>query len=161
MKKNHLLYIYGTIFLAFCCVFGFFTKAWPLVAISSFGFAFFLITSISMKIKEKQEKEMDAKHSDEFKRIRRAGQSGYEYAYTEYGKDSFEKIYDWERSELEDIIWNYYLRGIIKFAKLLPYLDKYDGKSRLQEDLASPNTPEGWKKEITLALDLASVEDML
>ena len=160
MKKNIMLYIFVTIFLAICCVLGVFMKVWTLVVISAFGSAFSLINIISVIKKEKHEKEMDAKHSDEFKRIRRAGQSGYEYAYTEYRKDSFEKIYDWERSELEDIIWNYYLNGIIKFAYLLPYLDKYDGKSRLQEDLASPNTPEGWKKEISFALDLAAREDM-
>ena len=160
MKKKLFLFIYVTIFLIFSCVLGIFMKVWPLVAIPAFGSAFSLINIISVIKKEKHEKEMDAKHSDEFIRIRRAGQSGYEYAYTEYRKDSFEKIYDWERSELEDIIWNYYLNGIIKFAYLLPYLDKYDGKSRLQEDLASPNTPEGWKKEISFALDLAAREDM-
>ena len=160
MKKNIMLYIFVTIFLAICFVLGVFMKVWTLVVISAFGSAFSLINIISVIKKEKHEKEMDAKHSDEFKRIRRAGQSGYEYAYTEYRKDSFEKIYDWERSELEDIIWNYYLSGIIKFAHLLPYLDKYDGKSRLQEDLASPNTPEGWKKDISFALDLAAREDM-
>ena len=160
MKKNIMLYIFVTIFLAICCVLGVFMKVWTLVVISAFGSAFSLINIISVIKKEKHEKEMDAKHSDEFIRIRRAGQSGYEYAYTEYRKDSFEKIYDWERSELEDIIWNYYLSGIIKIAYLLPYLDKYDGKSRLQEDLASPNTPEGWKKEISFALDLAAREDM-
>ena len=75
MKKNLLLYFYVTIILGFSCVFGVFTKAWTLVAISAFGSIFFLITIISMKIKEKHEKEMDEKHSDEFKRIRRAGRT--------------------------------------------------------------------------------------
>ena len=35
----------------------------------------------------------------------------------------------------------------------LPYLKKYDGAGKLREDLLSPDTPEGWKKEISFALD--------
>jgi len=89
-------------------------------------------------------------------RIKRAGDNGYEYAYTEYRKDSFDKIHDWERSEFEDLIWTKYQKGIIKLAYLLPYLKKYDGMSRLQVDLASPSTPDGHKSIIAHALDRAS-----
>ena len=77
-------------------------------------------------------------------------------SYTEYRKDSFDKIHDWERSEFEDLIWTKYQNRIIKLAYLLPYLKKYDGMSRLQVDLASPSTPDGHKSIIADALDQAA-----
>ena len=154
MKKNIFLYILISVISLLGCVWLVYIKVWTFAIIIALGFVTALIYSVVLIKKIKHEKEMDAKHSDEFKRVSLAGKSGYEYAYTEYTKDSFEKIYDWERNELEDIIWNNYLSG-----RLLPYLEKYDGKRRLQEDLVSPRTPEGWKKEISSALDMASEDD--
>ena len=101
----------------------------------------------------RKNKKWEAVHSEEFKRFYRAVGNSYEYAYTEFYPESFDKIYEWERDELEDFIWNRYLRGTIKFARILPYLKKYDGAGKLREDLLSPDTPEGWKKEISFALD--------
>jgi len=102
---------------------------------------------------------MGKKHSEEFERIKRAGENGYEYAFTEYYKESFDKIFDWERDEFEDLIWKKYNEGIIKFANLLPYLKKYDGISKLQEDLASPGTPSGWKTIIISVLNSSAKDN--
>ena len=158
MKPEKFLPVSVTIISIPGFIFFIHLKEWVLAAICVPAFVLGLGTAISGYKKEKHEKEMDEKHSEEFKRVRRGMHSGYEYAYSEYRKDSFEKIYEWERSELEDMIWNDYLKGNIKFAGLLPYLEKYDGMSKLKEDLVSPDTPEGWKKEISFVLDLADKE---
>ena len=39
---------------------------------------------------------------------------------------------------------------------LLPHLNKYDGISKLQADLAAVSTPESWKSIISEALDQAA-----
>jgi hypothetical protein len=138
------------------CAFAVYMKTWPLAVISGVSFVSITVGLILTGIKDRREKVADSKHSDEFKRIKRAGDDSYEYAYTEYYKDSFDKIYDWERSEFEDLIWTKYQNRIIKLAYLLPYLKKYDGMSRLQVDLASPSTPDGHKSIIADALDQAA-----
>lgn len=156
MKEHKAVYVIAAIISLPVCAYAVYMKIWILAAISAL--AFLSITAgliISVK-NDKREKETDSKHSEEFKRIRSAGDNGYEYAFTEYYKDSFDKIYDWERSEFEDIIWTKYQKGIIKLAYLLPYLKKYDGISKLQSDLAAPSTPEGWKSIISEALGRAS-----
>ena len=38
----------------------------------------------------------------------------------------------------------------------LPYLNKYDGMSKLHTDLAAPSTPEGWESIISEALERAT-----
>ena len=158
MKKPLSLYIYVALFLAVSGILFVYVEAWTQAVSCALGAACILAIINFARKKEQREKEMDEKHSEEFKRIRRARNSGYEYAYTEYEKSSFDRIYDWERSEFEDIIWREYQSGIIKFAELLPYLEKYDGMSRLREDLESPNTPETWKEMIALALARATAD---
>lgn len=156
MKEYKALYAIVAIVSLPVCVYAIYTKVWLLAVVSALAFVSILAGLILTGIKDRREKATDSKHSDEFKRIKRAGDNGYEYAYTEYRKDSFDKIHDWERSEFEDLIWTKYQKGIIKLAYLLPYLKKYDGMSRLQVDLASPSTPDGHKSIIADALDQAA-----
>lgn len=45
-----------------------------------------------------------------------------------------EKIYDWEKDEVEDIIWDAFInKNEVGLAPLLPKLDKYDGIKALRE----------------------------
>ncbi len=45
-----------------------------------------------------------------------------------------EEIYDWEREEVEDIIWDAFCnRNEIELAQFLPKLEKYDGIKALKE----------------------------
>ena len=140
--------------IAGCAIFGW-IRFWPLVVLNALG----IVWNTVLLIIKCRENKMDKKHSEEFMRVKRAGDNSYEYAYTEYHKSSFDKIYDWERDEFEDLIWKKYNDGIIKFADLLPYLKNYDGISKLQSDLASPSTPDGWKSMISYALDQAAKEN--
>ena len=155
-KEHKAVYVLMTLFLVLGCAISIYLKAWLLVALLSVAFVSGVAGLISTAIKDRREKETDLKHSEEFKRIRSAGENGYEYSFTEYYKDSFDKIYDRERSEFEDIIWTKYQNGIIKFAYLLPYLNKYDGMSKLHTDLDAPSTPEGWESIISEALERAT-----
>ena len=156
LKEYKAVYIVAAVLSLPVCACAVYMKIWVLAVISAVCFVSVLAGLILTAVKDKREKEADSKHSEEFKRIKRAGDNGYEYAYTEYYKDSFDKIYDWERSEFEDLIWTKYQKRIIKLAYLLPYLKKYDGMSRLQVDLASPSTPDGHKSIIADALDQAA-----
>ena len=156
LKEHKAVYVTAAIISLPVCAFAIYMKIWLLVAVSALAFVSIVAGFILLAINDKREKKKDSKHSEEFKRIKNAGDNGYEYAFTEYYKDSFDKIYDWERSELEDIIWTKYQKGIIKFAYLLPYMKKYDGMSKLQSDLADPSTPDGWKSIISEAIDRAA-----
>lgn len=155
-KEHKTVYIVAAALSLLVCACAVNMKTWPLAVISGVSFVSITVGLILTGIKDRREKVADSKHSEEFKRIKRAGDNGYEYAYTEYRKDSFDKIHDWERSEFEDLIWTKYQNRIIKLAYLLPYLKKYDGMSRLQVDLASPSTPDGHKSIIADALDQAA-----
>ncbi len=152
-REYKAVYIVAAVLSLPVCVCAVYMKTWPLAVISAVSFVSITVGLILTGIKDRREKVADSKHSEEFKRIKRAGDNGYEYAYTEYYKDSFDKIYDWEKSEFEDLIWTKYQKGIIKLAYLLPYLKKYDGMSRLKDDLAAPSTPEGHKDIISTALE--------
>lgn len=45
-----------------------------------------------------------------------------------------EEIYDWEKDEVEDIIWDAFInKNEVRLAPLLPKLDKYDGIRALRE----------------------------
>ena len=153
LKEHKTAYVIVDILSLPACTFAVYMKTWPLAVISAVSFVSITVGLILTGIKDRREKVADSKHSEEFKRIKRAGDNSYEYAYTEYYKKSFDKIHDWEKSEFEDLIWTKYQKGIIKLAYLLPYLKKYDGVGRLQEDLASPSTPDGHKSIISDALE--------
>ena len=156
MKEYKALYVIVAIVSLPVCAYAIYMQVWQLAFVSAVAFVSILAGLILTGVRDRREKADDSKHSEEFKRIKRAGDNGYEYAYTEYRKDSFDKIHDWERSEFEDLIWTKYQNRIIKLAYLLPYLKKYDGMSRLQVDLASPSTPDGHKSIIADALDQAA-----
>ena len=67
-------------------------KIWLLVAVSALAFVSILAGFILLAIKEKRLKEADSKHSEEFKRIKSAGDNGYEYAFTEYYNHGLSQI---------------------------------------------------------------------
>lgn len=55
-----------------------------------------------------------------------------------------EEIYDWERDEVEDIIWNIFHRNNdTDLAEFLPKLKKYNGIEALKEALRTCNIPSG------------------
>ena len=147
--------VFGFILCTAGCAWNIWLKLWPFAAMFAFFFVSWLIFSIFAIRKEKNEKQMDKQHSEEFKRFKSELNNGYAYAYTDFGKERIDKLYDWEKSEFEDIVWNNYLKGSIKLAPLLPYLKKYDGVGKLKEDLTSPETPDTWKEEISIVLEQA------
>ena len=51
-----------------------------------------------------------------------------------YYPNTLEEIYDWEREEVEDIIWDaFFNKKEIELAQFLPKLEKYDGIKVLKE----------------------------
>ena len=51
-----------------------------------------------------------------------------------YYPEVMEEIYDWEREEVEDIIWNaFFNKNEIELAQFFPELKKYDGIKTLKE----------------------------
>ena len=51
-----------------------------------------------------------------------------------YYPNTLEEIYDWEREEVEDIIWDaFFNKKEIELAQFLPKLEKYDGIKALKE----------------------------
>lgn len=51
-----------------------------------------------------------------------------------YYPQIMEEIYDWEKEEVEDIIWDAFInKNEVELAPLLPKLDKYDGITILKE----------------------------
>ncbi len=51
-----------------------------------------------------------------------------------YYPQIMEEIYDWERDEVEDIIWDAFMnKGEVELASFLPKLKKYDGIKALKE----------------------------
>ena len=50
-----------------------------------------------------------------------------------------EEIYDWERDEVEDIIWDSFInKNEVELVPLLPKLEKYDGIKALKVKSAAP-----------------------
>lgn len=59
-----------------------------------------------------------------------------------YNENLFNEIYDWEREEVEDLIWNTYYkdpRGQGDILVLFPELQKYDGIGALKKTLGDHN----------------------
>ena len=51
-----------------------------------------------------------------------------------YNPSTLEKIYDWEREEIEDTIWNYFVnKNDSDLAIFMPKLKKYNGMKSLKE----------------------------
>lgn len=60
-----------------------------------------------------------------------------------------EEIYDWEREEVEDIIWDaFFNKKEIELAQFLPKLEKYDGIKALKESPYLLQIPSGPSVEI-------------
>lgn len=57
-----------------------------------------------------------------------------------YYSKIMEEIYDWEREEVEDVIWESFRRDKY-LAEFLPKLKKYDGVKELKEALVKCNVP--------------------
>ena len=53
-----------------------------------------------------------------------------------YNPSTLEKIYDWEREETEDTIWNYFVnKNDSGLAIFMPKLKKYNGMEALEDKL--------------------------
>lgn len=62
-----------------------------------------------------------------------------------------EEIYDWEREEVEKVIWEAFPRDIY-LAQFLPKLKKYDGVKALKERLVKCSIPSGGSVTISEVL---------
>lgn len=70
-----------------------------------------------------------------------------------YYPNTLEEIYDWERREVESIIWNTFNeKKDTELAYFLPKLKNYDGISALREMLLKCNIPSGNSVNISKAL---------
>ena len=59
-----------------------------------------------------------------------------------YNPSTLEKIYDWEREEIEDTIWNYFVnKNDSDLAIFMPKLKKYNGMEALEDKLNIFNVP--------------------
>lgn len=66
-----------------------------------------------------------------------------------YYPQIMEEIYDWEREEVEDIIWNAFInKKEVGLASFLPKLKKYDGIKALKESPYLLQIPSGASVEI-------------
>ncbi|MBE5959022.1 MAG: hypothetical protein E7254_09220 [Lachnospiraceae bacterium] len=64
-----------------------------------------------------------------------------------------EEVYDWEKNEVEDIIWdNFVYKNEIDLAVFLPKLTKYDGIKALEERVHLSKIPSEASVEISSAL---------
>lgn len=60
-----------------------------------------------------------------------------------------EEIYDWERDEVENIIWDAFInKNEVELAQFLPKLEKYDGIKALKESPYLFQIPSGASTEI-------------
>lgn len=74
-----------------------------------------------------------------------------------------EEIYDWEREEVEDIIWDAFCnKKEIELAQFFPKLEKYDGIKALKECIYLLQIPSGASVEIAKILyEVTGDEDYL
>ena len=90
--------------------------------------------------------------------------TGMEAAYGGYSSDTLDKIYDWERDEVENTIWQRF-KNNGTFADLVSKLQQYDGIEALNEKLREGmiNSEYSWRMvDIAGALYTAtSIEDYL
>lgn len=69
-----------------------------------------------------------------------------------YDSTLLEKIYDWERDNIEEIIWNRFNNNDLELAVFLLKLKKYDGNHKLQEALNNSSIPSHNSLNIALVL---------
>lgn len=92
-------------------------------------------------------------HSTEYNRFLKYIHSSTREKMDGYRPDLFEKIYEWERIELEDIIWeSFNSKSEIELACYLPQLTKYNGIGALQTKLSECAIP-SWDSR-TIAKEL-------
>lgn len=60
-----------------------------------------------------------------------------------YNPKTLDEIYEWERNEVEEVIWHNFCDNDIDLAILLPKLKNYDGLKLLEEKLQVLNIPSG------------------
>ena len=77
-----------------------------------------------------------------------------------YTTDLFNNTYEWERDELEDIIWEQFNdNAFVELACFLPQLTKYDGNSALREKLSECVMPSRESRIIARTLYDSTGED--
>ena len=69
-----------------------------------------------------------------------------------------EEIYDWERDEIEDIVWKQFCeKEDIDVAAFLPKLKKYQGVEKLKEMLLTSTVPS--ERSVTLSIILYEINE--
>ena len=119
-------------------IFFFLIKRPVLGAIAGAGFIFCVIMFICEIVRQNSIKKNDDAHSQAFKELKHISESGYERTFRGFYPGLLDGLYEWERDEIEDYIWNSFnYHGYGDMAPLLPELRKYDGISGLRNKLSS------------------------
>ena len=105
-------------------------KFWVMAAVFAALFVLYIFMLVRKIIKEIRE----ARHSDSFKEIKLIATDGMRRSYQTFYPSLLDGIYDWEREEIEDYIWDCFNNGgYWDMAPLLPKLTKYDGLVTLKK----------------------------
>ncbi len=134
MRKRSLAYMIAALSACGMSVLLLCTKQAGVAVAFIIAFLFCVYGVIAEKTQERKQAQLDARHSEAYKRLRQVANSGYERANGGFDPNLFDKIYDWEREETEDYIWNLFQnQGYTDLAPLLPKLGKYDGIQALRD----------------------------
>ncbi len=60
-----------------------------------------------------------------------------------YNSKTLDQIFEWEREEVENLIWHNFCNNEIDLAIFLPKLKKYNGLDSLEKKLQELNVPSG------------------
>lgn len=60
-----------------------------------------------------------------------------------YKSKTLDEIFEWEREEVENLIWHNFCNNDIDLAIFLPWLKKYNGLDSLEKKLQELNVPSG------------------
>lgn len=86
-------------------------------------------------------KQKESNHSEAFEVLLKTMNSkGMDRAYSDYDPNMFDKIYEWERDEAEDIIWNGF-NNDIRLSVYFSKLTKYDGIEALIKKMSEAKVP--------------------
>jgi len=130
MKFGKKYYIIATIVSAIGCACFFMLgyKGLSLLCVVMF------ITNVALCIKIYVNEKKEELHSPAYKHLKTIEKSGYARTYEGYTPNQLDGIYDWERDDIENYIWESFTsRGFWDMAPLLPQLTKYDGIAGLKE----------------------------
>ncbi|MCR4656357.1 MAG: hypothetical protein K5770_09040 [Lachnospiraceae bacterium] len=100
--------------------------------------AVMFITNVTLCVRVFLKEKKEELHSPAYQHLKNIENSGYARTYEGYTPNQLEGIYDWERDDIEDYIWeSFHNREFLDMAPLLPQLKKYDGIAGLKEKYSS------------------------